>query len=294
MHDAEASQHTRTGPRRRHGDRRRRAIGACVCSMQRLRGPHSSVLRHVCGAARAVHLQDVRARAAKRGRRGALPARVPQRAPGARAPRRHLQARPRGVQEAPPVPRLRRAQPDRQVRPPVLCVRKRCAWCPCLWWLSEACALACLSGASGDQRFDDVAGHACGDCSQSTFPSSRGLPPCSTTAAHVGQHERPTPAGTPPPARPRARAGRPRRKVTGNLKLVHEMYGPKAPHVPHEVFKQQFVEAIAHNEEIDKHFSKARRLPAPHAGPARARGRSPAPGRPQAADGPRQRGAGRS
>ena len=57
----------------------------------------------------------------------------------------------------------------------------------------------------------------------------------------------------------RAEAGkRMRRKVTGNLKLVHEMYGPKNPLVPHEAFKRDFAGAIASNEEIDKHFNKAR------------------------------------
>ena len=49
-----------------------------------------------------------------------------------------------------------------------------------------------------------------------------------------------------------------RRKVTGNLKLVHEMYGPKNPLIPHEAFKREFADAIASNEEIDKHFNKAR------------------------------------
>ena len=49
-----------------------------------------------------------------------------------------------------------------------------------------------------------------------------------------------------------------RRKVTGNLKLVHEMYGPKNPLIPHEAFKRDFADAIASNEEIDKHFTKAR------------------------------------
>ena len=49
-----------------------------------------------------------------------------------------------------------------------------------------------------------------------------------------------------------------RRKVTGNLKLVHEMYGPKNPLIPHDAFKREFAEAIASNEEIDKHFNKAR------------------------------------
>ena len=48
------------------------------------------------------------------------------------------------------------------------------------------------------------------------------------------------------------------RKVTGNLKLVHEMYGPKNPLIPHEAFKREFADAIASNEEIDKHFNKAR------------------------------------
>ena len=47
-----------------------------------------------------------------------------------------------------------------------------------------------------------------------------------------------------------------RRKVTGNLKLVHEMYGPKAPHIPQEEFKRDFADAIAYNDEIDKHFNK--------------------------------------
>ena len=49
-----------------------------------------------------------------------------------------------------------------------------------------------------------------------------------------------------------------RRKVTGNLKLVHEVYGPKHPLIPHEAFKREFADAIASNEEIDKHFNKAR------------------------------------
>ena len=53
-----------------------------------------------------------------------------------------------------------------------------------------------------------------------------------------------------------------RRKVTGNLKLVHEMYGPKNPLIPHEAFKREFADAIASNEEIDKHFNKARTAPA--------------------------------
>lgn len=46
--------------------------------------------------------------------------------------------------------------------------------------------------------------------------------------------------------------------MTGNLKLVHEMYGPKNPLIPHEAFKREFADAIASNEEIDKHFNKAR------------------------------------
>ena len=64
----------------------------------------------------AVHLQGVRARVA--GPRGAraLPSRLPQRAPGARTPRRHLQAHPGGLQEATQLPVLRRAELHRQVR----------------------------------------------------------------------------------------------------------------------------------------------------------------------------------
>lgn len=49
-----------------------------------------------------------------------------------------------------------------------------------------------------------------------------------------------------------------RRKVTGNLKLVHEKYGVKSPHVLLEDFKQEFADAIAYNDEIDKHFNKVR------------------------------------
>ncbi len=59
-----------------------------------------------------------------------------------------------------------------------------------------------------------------------------------------------------------------RRKVTGNLKLVHEMYGPKAPHIPQEEFKRDFADAIAYNDEIDKHFNK---VPSPVHSPAHAR-----------------------
>ena len=88
-----------------------------------------SWLTHPVAPAPAVHLQGVRARAAGPGGARALPARLPQRAPGARAPRRHLQAHPGGLQEAPRLPTLRRAELHRQVRRP-RCVHPAAARSP--------------------------------------------------------------------------------------------------------------------------------------------------------------------
>ena len=130
------------------------------------------------------------------------------------------------------------------------CVEKHVLWCAWAVHPGTGAMLTWLDTHTGSAPRAPSHCHAA--CSRLPV-ASRNL--CGTAwAPHTGGDRR---------RRPRARAGRLRRKVTGNLKLVHEMYGSKAPHVPHEVFKQQFVEAIAHNEEIDKHFSKARRLPPP-------------------------------